>query len=152
MDQTRYPSAIFDPMKKTIRLHTSPRRKVTVTVHTTTPHPQSSAASVLLREYLRANEDDDAKPLWQRRVDFNTRFLRKVQEAAGELVCAFCGKSGLVIDSPYRGSLATADHFQPTSKGGALFDEANLVVACAKCNNKKADRTGIVRPDGSLGY
>ena len=40
------------------------------------------------------------------------------------------------------GTLATVDHVMPLSKGGAEFDEANCVVACYRCNQKKGDRFG----------
>lgn len=43
--------------------------------------------------------------------------------------CAYCA-----------GSATTVDHVQPKSRGGADSWE-NLVAACVKCNNAKADRT-----------
>lgn len=36
---------------------------------------------------------------------------------------------------------ATIDHVVPLSKGGAEYDETNLVIACHSCNGKKADKT-----------
>ena len=32
------------------------------------------------------------------------------------------------------------DHTLPISKGGALFDPANLMSACIRCNSEKGDR------------
>lgn len=43
--------------------------------------------------------------------------------------CAYCGKEA-----------STIDHVQPKSRGGE-DSWLNLVAACLKCNNRKADRT-----------
>jgi 5-methylcytosine-specific restriction endonuclease McrA len=48
-------------------------------------------------------------------------------------ICGYCGKQ-LAYEH------ATIDHVVPTSRGGeSAWD--NVVLACAKCNNKKANRT-----------
>jgi 5-methylcytosine-specific restriction endonuclease McrA len=44
--------------------------------------------------------------------------------------CQACGK-------PLHGRDATVDHRIARSKGGALFDAANLQAMCASCNGKK---------------
>jgi len=46
-----------------------------------------------------------------------------------EFTCAYCGKKA-----------DTVDHIQPQSRGGQNT-WTNLIAACKKCNNKKADRT-----------
>ena len=46
--------------------------------------------------------------------------------------CQYCLK-------PVKYSLATKDHHVPKSKGGVNYD-SNIVLACKKCNNKKAAR------------
>jgi hypothetical protein len=47
-------------------------------------------------------------------------------------VCQYCHKD-------IKFSLATKDHLLPKSKGGADYDQ-NIVLACKKCNNKKASK------------
>lgn len=47
-------------------------------------------------------------------------------------VCQYCHKD-------IKFSLATKDHVSPRSKGGADYD-SNIVLACKKCNNKKASK------------
>jgi len=47
-------------------------------------------------------------------------------------VCQYCRKE-------IKFSIATKDHVSPRSKGGADYD-SNIVLACKKCNNKKASK------------
>lgn len=47
-------------------------------------------------------------------------------------VCQYCRKE-------IKFSLATKDHVAPRSKGGVDYD-SNIVLACKKCNNKKASK------------
>lgn len=37
----------------------------------------------------------------------------------------------------------TVDHIYPRSRGGATFDESNLVAACKSCNSRKSDKQGV---------
>lgn len=46
--------------------------------------------------------------------------------------CRFCGKPG--------GEL-TMDHIIPRARGGHHYKKANLVTACRRCNQHKANRT-----------
>lgn len=57
--------------------------------------------------------------------------LRQIYNLYGG-ICQYCGKE-------VRYSLATKDHIMPKSKGGSNFD-TNIVLACKKCNNKKASK------------
>lgn len=73
-----------------------------------------------------------------------------------EIKCFYCGRP-LVSDAPDvvkhptdvifkrkklpRRVCATVDHVVPISRGGERWDEANLVIACDRCNNKKAAMT-----------
>jgi 5-methylcytosine-specific restriction endonuclease McrA len=121
------------------------------------PHEKSYAALVLLNRNLEKAEIDshiidldlniEAGNVgkWEIQVAFNTRFLRKQQELHGALTCVYCGKTNLVIDSPIKNILATADHVIPKSKGGHPFDERNLVVACSPCNGRKGDKEGYLK-------
>lgn len=105
------------------------------------PHRTSQAAAVMLRRVLRTQEIG----AW---MGFRDRFLAQQKAKDGVLRCYYCGKAPLVEEVPIRASkaqlrlLATLDHVVPKSKGGAEFDESNLVVACFPCNQRKAD--GII--------
>jgi 5-methylcytosine-specific restriction endonuclease McrA len=105
------------------------------------PHRTSQAAAVMLRRVLRTQEI----AAW---LGFRDRFLARQKAKDGVLRCHYCGKAPLVEEVPIRASkaqlrlLATLDHVFPLSKGGEVFDEANLVVACFPCNQRKGD--GII--------
>ena len=47
--------------------------------------------------------------------------------------CAYCGAEATHVD-----------HVTPTSKGGAIYDETNLVAACQRCNLSKGAKTNSV--------
>lgn len=100
-------------------------------VLTETPHPKSFAASVLLRHRLSEGERSE----W---MVFRDGFLDR-----HGLKCFYCGQEGLTKEVGVGGLrlLATIDHVQPRSKGGAEYDETNLRVACFPCNKAKSDKT-----------
>jgi 5-methylcytosine-specific restriction endonuclease McrA len=54
--------------------------------------------------------------------------------------CQYCLK-------PIQYKFATKDHYQPKSKGGVNYD-SNIVLACKKCNNKKASRFPFLNAQG----
>ena len=60
-----------------------------------------------------------------------TSSLRQIFNIYGG-VCQYCHKE-------IKFSLATKDHTIPKSKGGPDYD-SNIVLACKKCNNKKASK------------
>ncbi len=74
----------------------------------------SAPSVVLLTRYVRVP---------RRRVQLTKRSLL----ARDKYTCAYCGKRG-----------DTLDHVVPRSRGG-VHAWTNLVAACVKCNNKKAD-------------
>lgn len=97
------------------------------------PHVQSLAALVLLEKDLADSEVSE----W---LEFRLKFLN-----SHELICHYCGRDNLKleVDVTKRAELkelATIDHVVPISKGGAIYDEDNCVVACFPCNQKKGDR------------
>jgi len=97
------------------------------------PHIQSLAALVKLTIKYSKEELRD----W---IAFRDRFL-----STSELKCVYCGRTDLVKDQPEEdpiqlSNLATIDHVFPVSKGGKRYDLKNCVVACPKCNQKKADK------------
>jgi 5-methylcytosine-specific restriction endonuclease McrA len=101
-------------------------------VYVEQPSIQSRAALVLLVKELREQEIKT----W---LEFRLQFL-----GSRKLICHYCGKEGLQIDAdPSKREelkvLATVDHVIPISKGGAMYDENNCVVACFSCNQKKGN-------------
>lgn len=66
-----------------------------------------------------------------KRKETRTSSLRQIFNLYGG-VCQYCHKE-------IKFSLATKDHAMPKSKGGVNYD-SNIVLACKKCNNKKASR------------
>jgi len=96
------------------------------------PPVTSRAALVLLNAALSEQERAE----W---TTFRLEFLR-----ASAMTCEYCGKTGLTEELvPGKGFnlLSTLDHVYPVSKGGAVYDKANLKVACFPCNKSKADFT-----------
>lgn len=55
--------------------------------------------------------------------------------------CDYCNR-----EIPFK--LATKDHVIPRSKGGSNYD-SNIVLACKKCNNRKADRIDYTNSIGN---
>jgi hypothetical protein len=109
------------------------------------PHIQSYASYVLLANDLLLQDTDYLLSDWRIRVDFSRAYLHKVLKRDGDLCCHYCAASGLIIEeegmSITASKKATIDHLTPVSKGGDRFAEANIVVACERCNTKKADLT-----------
>ena len=104
------------------------------------PHIQSLAALILLhRKY--GNLIRQYRPEWRIWLSFRNKYLKR-QARGGPLECHYCGLSPLYKNSRITPNLqrATIDHVHPRSKGGKEYDEANLVVCCAKCNQKKGDK------------
>jgi len=60
---------------------------------------------------------------WQR--------LRPVILARDGWRCHWCG-----------GRASTVDHVKPRALGGARYDPANLVAACARCNSRRGGELG----------
>jgi 5-methylcytosine-specific restriction endonuclease McrA len=95
--------------------------------------PVTSRAALVL---LNASLSEQERAEWN---EFRLRVLR-----ASTMTCEYCHKAELTEElMPGRGFfwLATLDHVQPVSKGGAVYDLANLKVACFPCNKSKADLT-----------
>jgi 5-methylcytosine-specific restriction endonuclease McrA len=99
------------------------------------PHPQSLAALVLLTKKLAP------KPIgykiWLR---YRKWFIKQHLKQHKELRCYYCNKGSLKKQTNVTAQLATLDHIHPTSKGGAKFSSANIVIACSPCNGCKADK------------
>jgi len=104
------------------------------------PHIQSQAALILLHRKL-GNLIRQYRPDWRIWLSFRNKYLKK-QSRNGPLTCYYCGLTPLYKNSRITPELrrATIDHVHPRSKGGREYDEANLVVCCSKCNQKKGDK------------
>ena len=104
------------------------------------PHPQSYAAQLklraqLLREAMKTGDEWNYY-FW---ASFRCKYLGRQRKEHGMLNCSYCDKKDLKIETKAIELLATIDHVLPVSKGGAMFDESNLKVACYECNQKKGD-------------
>lgn len=95
---------------------------------------------VLLKEHYRKHDVTS----WRRQVVFSIKFLRRWKQEHGDLQCCFCGQEHLEIDTPSmpvpNGVMATVDHFIPQADGIDPKEEANLVVACRRCNKNKKNK------------
>jgi 5-methylcytosine-specific restriction endonuclease McrA len=91
------------------------------------------AAAVMLK-------DSYPKP-YEAWLAFRMELLNRWETERGSLSCAYCDQDKLhkVTEGVEPRFQATLDHVKPRSKGGAEYDESNLVVACRVCNAKKGD-------------
>ena len=64
----------------------------------------------------------------------STKMIRKALFRRDGIQCAYCN-----IALSHK--TATIDHVIPISKGGSRGSLFNMVLACAECNNAKADRS-----------
>lgn len=106
------------------------------------PSEVQSRASLLALRYQYLNDPDvDSREPYRVWLDFRLKLLTKWEEEQGSLKCVYCGQDHLekVTDGVEPRYQATLDHVMPRARGGAEFDEDNLVVACRPCNEKKAD-------------
>lgn len=95
---------------------------------------------LLLKEEYKKQDEDIIKSSWWYIVNYHETYLRKIKKKHKHLTCVYCGKSNLIVDSKQNFTLATVDHFYPSSKGGDRFDTDNFVVSCWKCNMRKGDK------------
>lgn len=106
------------------------------------PTPGTYGDYFLLKDYYRKHEDINE---WRTRVLFSIKYLRTELYRTGNLICAYCGKEHLQIETPTgitvpKNIKATIDHFIPISQYGDILDKNNIVVSCAKCNSKKESK------------
>lgn len=100
----------------------------------TPEHTQSRASLLALKETYPKE--------WEVWLEYRMRLLTKWEDQRGTLQCEYCGRKNLerVTEGVKKERQATLDHVQPLAKGGAKYDEDNLVVACRPCNERKADK------------
>jgi len=101
------------------------------------PHPQSPAALALtVFNYYKEEYKDDNYWTW---LAFRDTVFAELGPAGK--VCSYCRRDDLDKDASQTSeNLATLDHVVPLALGGGLYDKGNLVVACLRCNQKKADK------------
>lgn len=109
------------------------------------PHIKSYASLVLLTDYYFVRDVEyqlQQGEQWDR-IRFSREFLKSELKKHGVLTCHYCSKSNLIIEDENmrvpNNIKATIDHVIPISKGGAVLDVKNVVVACHKCNCKKGN-------------
>jgi 5-methylcytosine-specific restriction endonuclease McrA len=119
--------------------------KHTHTVHFEIYSPKTYASSVLLRDYLRENDEDYLQEIEMRekRINFSREYLTGILLKDGVLSCSYCPSTNLIIELegmkvPNK-IKATIDHVTALSKGGAMFNLNNIVVSCGTCNTNKAN-------------
>lgn len=81
-----------------------------------------------IKKICRAVRRDICRLSQAERIRFKYRLWWKYGDG-----CAYCHRS-----YDWRHCL-TIDHIHPISKGGALRDVSNMVLACLECNRRKAD-------------
>lgn len=113
---------------------------------------QSNIALTATSKPTKPKESTEDKAKW---LQFRDHFVAKQTK----LACLYCNKV-LLSDAPTmpcklkdhifrrkkhipKQDIATIDHVIPVSKGGAKFDENNMVIACHSCNGSKADKSFI---------
>jgi 5-methylcytosine-specific restriction endonuclease McrA len=105
---------------------------------------KSWASSILLRKFYWKQDPDNPIHKANARINFSRSFLTRWKEKHGKITCNYCKKTDLVIEyegmQVERSVLATIDHVIPISRGGAVFDEKNVVPCCNKCNQKKGNK------------
>lgn len=102
------------------------------------PVLQSRAALVLLKKNLLRKVAYFGYQGWLR---FRWETLNKWAKN-NPLICFYCKKGPLEIESDNQKILATLDHVVPISQyKGSKFDLTNIVVACYSCNVNKKDKS-----------
>ena len=114
------------------------------TIHFEILNPKIYAASLALNHFYYMQDLDNLHRKREALINFSRSYLTRLLEKKGYIKCHYCPKDNLVIE--YEGmkvpldKLATIDHVVPMSRGGAAFDEKNVVPCCNKCNQKKGNK------------
>lgn len=106
------------------------------------PNQKSYASAILLKNYYETLDIEKSEKYdWRKWLAYRYKYLRRIKDERGELVCEYCGKRHLHIEKHKSNSnLATIDHIKPIAMGGHKYDDANLAVACFSCNQKKGTK------------
>lgn len=105
--------------------------------------PNTLASYLMLKDYYKMQSEKSKKAMRFRLINASRTYLTAIQNKFGKLYCTYCGKPDLVIELEgmrvNKNIMATIDHIEAKSKGGALLDPKNFTCACGKCNGKKSD-------------
>ena len=124
----------------------TPNRKfyyesVSHSIQSETPHPNSWAGAVLLKQYYSEPRVKGMIQEFKRHLrqykKFRKQLLAKSEKENGRLSCYHCGNYPLQKKTPTLKLLATLDHIIPVSKGGPAFDPDNIVISCSLCNSTR---------------
>ena len=108
--------------------------------------PNTLASLILLKnDYLLQDERNKRSYCYRRKmIEFSRGYLTSVQNKFKTLYCTYCGKPDLTIElegmKVNHKKMATIDHIDPISKGGALVDPKNVTCCCGKCNGEKSNK------------
>jgi 5-methylcytosine-specific restriction endonuclease McrA len=115
----------------------------TDTIYFEIDKPNTLASYLMLKDYYKIQAEKSSKAMRFRLINASRTYLTALQNKYGKLYCTYCGKPDLVIElegmKVGRNIMATIDHIEAKSKGGALLDPKNFTCACGKCNGKKND-------------
>lgn len=109
-----------------------------VLYHGSEPHIQSRAALALLSAHLFSKDETVYSP--RKWSEVRALFLAKILSEKGSIACHWCNKDNLkphVPESEYDPDMATVDHIKSIARGGAVYDEANMVPSCFPCNARR---------------
>jgi len=133
-------------MYKLSKSSSSGSTKWTNSIYFEIKSPKTYASYLLLTDSLRMQDEDFLNKYAEKmkRIQFSRDFLTKKKEECDRLTCVYCNATDLIIElegmKVKSNVIATIDHVVPISKGGAIYDVKNLVVACGDCNHKKSNK------------
>jgi 5-methylcytosine-specific restriction endonuclease McrA len=97
------------------------------------PDPRSYASLLMLNKQLYLQTDECLTTWMKSRKAYLKGHLTKSRT----LVCDYCGKTGLKIETKKKYLKATIDHAIPQSITKKRNDPKNFRIACDKCNSEK---------------
>jgi 5-methylcytosine-specific restriction endonuclease McrA len=100
------------------------------------PDIKSPASLLCLIRDLR--KQDDTLFSYEKWLAFRDTYFAEIMERDGCIRCAYC-QADLIAETDDDKRLATIDHIIPIAKNGAMWDKANMVSACLRCNQNKGD-------------
>lgn len=110
-------------------------------VFETYPVIQSLAAAMLLKKYYERRDPEIREKVFSKQYrKIRKQFLKTSLKAYGKLICVYCKRNDLVIETDDIKIKATIDHIIAVSRGGNKLDVNNMCVSCNKCNMKKGNK------------
>jgi 5-methylcytosine-specific restriction endonuclease McrA len=100
------------------------------------PDVKSPASLLALTRDLTSK--DETIFSYEKWLVFRDTYFEEIMERDGCIRCAYC-QADLIAQTDNEKRLATIDHVIPIAKDGAMWDKANMVSACLRCNQNKGD-------------